>query len=80
MDEKKSKNVNIRKTPFSQMFIDNMSCFPPEQLEKILQMEPKGLSGHIKKARFGTLLETSDFRSNGLELFKARNKVENFDE
>lgn len=54
--------AQLRKTPFSQVFIDNMSCFPPEQLEKIMSMEPKGTTGHTRKAKFGKILEASDFR------------------
>jgi len=71
-----SKNIKLRKTPFSQMFIDNMSCFPPEQLEKIMSMEPKGTTGNVGKAKFGKLLDTRDFRDSGVTLFKTRNKAE----
>ena len=53
--------IKPRKTPFSQVFIDNMSCFPPEQLEKIISMEPKGTTGAYRESKFVKLLETGDF-------------------
>ena len=67
-------DAKLRKTPFSQVFIDNMDCFPPEQLEKIMSMEPKGAIAHTVKAKVGKILETSDSRTCGIAFFNSRNK------
>ena len=59
-----------RKTPFSQMFLDNVSCFTPEQIEKISTMEPEQTIGYHKKSKFGLLAEATGFRKCRIELFK----------
>jgi hypothetical protein len=58
------------------MFLDNLVCFTPEQIEKISSMEPAHYLGRHAKCRFGVLAEATDFRENGIGLFKARNKPE----
>ncbi len=68
------KKVKLRKTPFSQVFIDNIDCYPKEQLEKILSMEPKSATGLGRKKKLGKLLDVSDFRDSRLVLFNDRNK------
>ena len=64
----------MRKTPLTQMFLDNLECFTPEQIEKISNMEPLHMIGRVPKARFGKILEVSDFKNSGIKLFKTRNK------
>lgn len=64
----------MRATPLSQMLLNNLDAFPQAQLEKIMSMEPAGRTMNHEKARFGKILDTSDFRTSGIELFKTRNK------
>lgn len=59
-----------RTTPFSQMFLNNMSCFSAEQIKKIEAMEPEHCNGRHRKASFGLLAENTDFRKSGIRLFK----------
>lgn len=64
----------MRTTPLTQIFLDNLVCFTPEQIEKISNMEPAHRIGANRKCRFGVLAESTDFRRGGGELFKTRNK------
>ena len=64
----------MRRTPLTQVLLDNLECFTPEQIEKISSTEPLHRIGHKAKARFGKILETSDFKTSGITLFKTRNK------
>ena len=64
----------MRKTPLSPMLLANIDCFPPDQLEKILNIDPEHTNGKRTKARFGLLAEVTDFRKGDVDLFKARNK------
>jgi hypothetical protein len=66
----------MRQIPLTQIFLDNLVCFTPEQIEKISNMEPAHLIGRHAKCRFGVLAEATDFRSGGVVLYKARNKPE----
>jgi hypothetical protein len=59
-----------RQTPLTQMFLDNLVCFTPEQIEKISNTEPEHRIGAHKKCKFGVLAEATDFRSSGIGLFK----------
>jgi hypothetical protein len=64
----------MRTTPLTPMLLANLECFSVEELEKIRSMEPdKGVHTHAK-ARFGKILDISDFKTSGLTLFVARNK------
>jgi quinolinate synthase len=57
------------------MLLANLECFSVEELEKIRSMEPdKGVHTHAK-SRYGKILDTSDFQTSGLTLFKTRNKT-----
>ncbi len=63
-----------RQTPLTKMFLDNLQCFTPEQIEKISNMEPAHYIGRSAKCRFGVLAEATDFRGCEIVLFKTRNK------
>ncbi len=64
----------MRQTPLTKMFLDNLQCFTPEQIEKISNMEPAHLVGRSAKYNFGVLAEATDFRNCEIVLFKTRNK------
>ena len=62
----------MRTTPLSQMLLDNLACFPPEQLEKIMNMEPENLINNHQKAKYGVAIDNCDFHYNGTGLLKSR--------
>jgi hypothetical protein len=55
----------MRKIPPSRMLTENLHCFKPAEIEKILSMEPEGKFLAHKKSRFGKLLEAPDARKYG---------------
>ncbi|KKN51745.1 hypothetical protein LCGC14_0619220 [marine sediment metagenome] len=59
----------MRATPLSDMLINNLDCFTPEQLEKIFNTEPRRTHA---KARFGVMVDTdtNDYAQSGFEFFK----------
>jgi len=61
-----------RKTPLSNMLIENLHCFTPEQLEKILTTEPNGSLFNHAKCKFGAMVDTdaNDYAQSGFEFFK----------
>lgn len=65
-------NDHKRKTPLTQILLDNLICFTPEQIEKISTMQPAHCIGVHKKCNFGLLAESTDFRKSGIELFKVK--------
>jgi len=57
---------------------DPLEFFSPEQVAKMRSMEPEGYLGgqKLRRHKYGKLLEVSDFRKSGIELFKTRNTYE----
>jgi hypothetical protein len=67
----------MRQTPLTDMFLSNLECFTPEQIEKISNTDPECRIGARQKSKSGKILDTSDFRTSGLTLFITRNKTHN---
>jgi hypothetical protein len=63
----------MRRTPLTQMLLDNLECFTPEQIEKVSTIEPTHKNSYRRKCGFGKILDMSDFQTSGIELFKTRN-------
>ncbi len=62
----------MRTTPLSDMLINNLDCFTPEQLEKIFNTEPDGFTAGHTKAIYGVAYDTdtNDYAQSGFEFFK----------
>ena len=54
-----------RITPLNPVTLQNLHCFNPEQTQKIMDMEPEGMTMVHQKAKTGRLLDDNDHRKYG---------------